>query len=207
LKPELNSLTQNLFSKESIRKQAVKLGDVVPELCPDIAYLTGNQNPWPDVKGLPFSIYIERVEDQLNAEAEAASPLHYEDDDKENDITNPELVPTPNPLDSIAIIPASHYERPPASHSTPSHGSMANNAFYLNPQFEALPYGLGWGDEDFDVNSGDTRDRSIPDYTRILASGESLPQTSTPNEKPSQETDAFLKSSPLRNITRFDLRR
>lgn len=203
----MNSLTQDSFNKEATREQAVKLGDVVPELCPDVAYLTGNQNPWPDVKGLPFNIYTERVEDQLNAEAEAASPLHHEDDDKENDITNPELVPTPNPLDGISIIPASHYERPPGTHFAPSHGSMADNAFYLNPQFEVLPYGLGWGDEDFDVNGGDTRDRSIPEYMRILASGESLPQTSTPNEKPSQENDAFVKSSPLRNITRFDLRR
>lgn len=184
----------------------VKLGDVYPDLHPDVAYLTGYEDPWPGVKGSPFCIYTERIEDQLNAEAEAASPFHYDDDDKENDVINPELAPIPNPLDGVSMIPASSYRRPPGLQSIPSHGSIASNALYLHSQFEALPYGLGWSDGD-DIDSGDSRDCPFSDYMRILASGEDLPRTYTPTEAPSHDNDASVGSSPIRHLSGHDLRR
>lgn len=152
-------------------------------------------------------MYTERIEDQLNAEAEAASPLHYEDDDKENDVVNPELLPTPNPLDGLSIIPASYYRRCPGRHSLPIHSSIASNAFYLHPQFEALPYGLGWSDGEHDASSNDTHDCPLPDYMRILASSESLPRSSTSAEPRTYSKDVSTSSSPLKDLTGLDLRR
>ncbi|KAJ4990344.1 hypothetical protein SVAN01_04226 [Stagonosporopsis vannaccii] len=195
-KPEQRLLTRKVFDKEPTRKRAIKIGDVYPDLHPDITYLTGNQNPWPEVKELPFCMYTDHIEDQLNAEAEAASPYRYEDDDKENAVTSPELVPNPNPLDGISIIPASYLQN-----------SIASNAFYSHPQFEALPYGLGWSEGDLDRDCDNPRDCNSPDYMRILASGESLPRESTHSESPSQVNDASVSSSPAQRLSVLDLRR
>lgn len=188
-------------------QQTIKLTDAYPNLRPDLAYLSGNHGSWPDVQGLPFCIYKERMEDQLDAEAEAASPLHYEDDDKENDVINPEFIPRPNPLDNISIIPASHYPRSSVLQSTTAHQSIASNALYLQPQFEASPYGLGWSDGAFDQSNGDAHDCPITDYFRILTSGEILPGAHSPPETCLHSNDALVSSSPVRNLAGIDLRR
>lgn len=178
-----------------------------PDLRPDVAYLAGSQVSWPDVKGLPFRIHTERIEDQLNAEAEAASPLRYEDDDKENNVTNPELAPRPDPLRGISIIPASHYRRSSSVWTTSTHGSVASNAFYAHPQFEASPYGLGWGDGTHDTNGRDMHSCPIPDYMRILASSDNLPPAFTPTETRSYENNTTVSSSPARSLEGIELRR
>ena len=159
------------------------------------------------MKGLPFCIFTERIEDQLDAEAEAASPLHYEDDDKENDIVNPELVPRPSPLEGISIMPASYYRRSPGLPTLPAHGSIASNAFYVHPQFEGSPYGLGWSDGAHDLDNSDTHNCPVPDYVRILASSENLPRASTPAEICSHRNDAAVNFFPVRNLERLELRR
>ncbi|XPS99651.1 hypothetical protein M3J09_008823 [Ascochyta lentis] len=165
LSPELSSQTVITGNSSPVLK--TKLCDAYPNLRPDLAYLTGSQNVWPDAKGLPFSIFTERIEDQLNAEAEAASPFHYNDDDKENDVTNPELIPRPNPLDGISIIPASHYRQPPGLYTLPRHVPMVSNAFYPQPRFEASPYGLGWSDGAQDLNDSVVfADRRPPEWKR-----------------------------------------
>lgn len=149
-------------------------------LKPDSGYLSADQDSWPVVKGLPFQIFTERIEDQLSAEAESASPFYHEDDDKENDVTNPELMPWPNPLGGISIAPVSHYHRPPGIYTISDHSSIASNAFYVQFQFEASPYGLGWSDGAHDTHISGHTDCQTPDYMQILASSAHLPRTRTP---------------------------
>lgn len=149
-------------------------------LKPDSGCLSANQDPWPAVKGLPFLIFTERIEDRLSAEAEAASPFYYEDDDKENDVTKPELTPRPNPLDGISITPASHYRHLPGLYTIPDHSPVASHSFYVQPEFEVSSYGLGWSDGAHDTHISGNVDCHTPDYIQILASVEHLPCTPTP---------------------------
>ena len=174
---------------------------------PDVAYLTTNQHAWPDVNGLPFHIFTERIQDQLNKEAEAASPFHYDDDDKENDVTNPELVPAPNSLDGISIIPASQHRHALELHTYQGYNTIANNAFNMQPRLEALPYGLGWSDGVHNIHISDNRNHPMPDYMRILTSGENLPQTPTPADTCSDSHEPAANSSPTRTLEGLELLR
>lgn len=201
----LSSFSSNSGSAECFPEPHKKPSDIHPDLSPDIAYLTHGHACGPHVNGQPFHIFTESMENQLNAEAEAASPLHYDTDDKENDVTNPELVPTPSPLDSISIMPASHYRESHRLYNTTGSGSMASNAFYAHPQFEAVPYGLGWSDGAHDRNSRDFND--CPDYLRILASGEDLPRSPLQDEARSHERRSVSSSSPTRDIGALTLLR
>lgn len=150
------------------------------------------------MKGGAFQIFAERIEDQLNAEAEAASPFHYDDDDKENNGTNPELVSRPNALDSISIIPASRYRQPVDLHRLSDHSMDASNAFYMQPRFEASPYGLGWSDGAHDMNSSDISDCPFPDYMRILASSDNLPRSSSYEETHTENAETSVITSLAR---------
>lgn len=180
--------------------------DTYPDLRPDVAYSSADQDVWPAVKGLPFQIFTECMEDQLNAEAEAASPFHNEDDDKENDVTNPELAPRPSPFDGISIIPASHYRRLPGPYILSGYSSIASNAFYVQPQFQASPYGLGWSDGAHDMHNSDTNDCPVPDYMRILASSEHLPRAFTPAQNCRSHGDNnVVSSSPARGLEDLEL--
>jgi hypothetical protein len=158
------------------------------------------------VQGLPFTIYTERMEDQLDAEAAAASPLRYESDGKENDEVNPELVPSPDPLHGIPIMPASQYQRPSALYAIDTHHSTVRNDPYAHPVFEAFPYGLGWGDGIHDANNGDTHNCPLRGYMRILVSGEHLPQSNL-QETHSFSSDVTASSSSVRNLEGIELRR
>jgi hypothetical protein len=191
---------------EAAAGSTVKLTETYPNLSPDLAYLTSNRESWPNVQGLPFCIYTERMGDQLDAEAAAASPLRYEEDGKENDEVDPELVPSPDPLHDISIIPASQYQRSSASHAIDTHHSMVRHDPYAHPVFEAFPYGLGWGDGIHDANSGDTHNCPIRDYMRILVSGEHLPQSNS-QETQSFSSDVTASSSSVRNLEGIELRR
>ncbi|UPX18948.1 uncharacterized protein EKO05_0009228 [Ascochyta rabiei] len=205
LSPELSS--QHVIANDPPRMLDRKLCDAYPNLCPDVAYLTDSQNVWPDIKGLSFSIFTERMEDQLDAEAEAASPFHYNDNDKENDVTNPELTPRPNPLDGISIIPASHYRQRLGLHALPSHGALVSNALYAHPRFEASPYGLGWSDGAHDLNNDGTHDCPVDEYMRILASSENLPRSSSHTEDRSGGSGTAVSSSLARNAEGLELLR
>jgi hypothetical protein len=169
--------------------------DAYLNLSPDIAYLAGNQDAWPDIKDRPFRIYTERIEDQLDAEAEAASPLYYDDNDKENEVLNPELEPMPNPLGGISIMPAPRYRQSHRLYTLSGHDPMVSNALYAHPQFEASPYGLGWSDGARDIENNALDDCPVPEYLRILASGENLPQSSSQEGKTSDGHDSVLVSS------------
>lgn len=186
------------ISTESPIKSRGTFSDKYSNLNPDIAYLTGDSDAWPNMKGRTFQIFAERIEDQLNAEAEAASPFHYDDDDKENDVTNPELVPMPNALDSISIIPASHYRQHPGLYRSSDHSMGVSSAFYMQPLFEASPYGLGWSDGANDANSSDTSDCPFPDYMRILASSDNLPRSPSHGETRPESSETSVIASLAR---------
>ena len=158
------------------------------------------------MQGLPFTIHTERIQDQLDAEAAAASPLHYEDDGKENDEDDPDLVPSPDPAHGTSIIPASQYQRTSVQHSIDTHHSVVRNDPYAHPVFEAFPYGLGWGEGIRDVNNGDTNGFPLRDYMRILVSGEHLPQSNS-QETRSFNSDVIARSSSVRNLEGVELRR
>ncbi|KAF2800119.1 hypothetical protein K505DRAFT_370525 [Melanomma pulvis-pyrius CBS 109.77] len=61
--------------------------------------------------GLPFTIYTEDIQAQIHAEALAPPPVEYIDDDKENDMKDPNLEPTPDPLDAIRVQSALEYRQ------------------------------------------------------------------------------------------------
>jgi hypothetical protein len=174
----------------------------------ELGRFSADQDVWPAVKGLPFQIFTERIEDQLGIEAEATSPFNYDDDYKENDVMNPELTPRLNPLDGISIVPASHYRRPPGLYTISGHSSVASNAFYVQPQFEAGPYGLGWSDGAYDTHNSDNIDCLTPDYMQILASSERLPRRFTPaaDSRLRGENDA-VSSSPVRDPKGYECSR
>ncbi|KAJ4317215.1 hypothetical protein N0V94_005066 [Neodidymelliopsis sp. IMI 364377] len=184
------------------------LNDAYSHLSPDIAYLAADSDIWKDVKGRPFQIFTERMENQLDAEAEAASPLRYDDDDKENDITNPELIPAPDPLQGISIIPASTYRQQHGPHDLSNRIPMVSNAFYTHPQFEAVPYGLGWSDGARDMETYSAHDYPMPDYLRILASSENLARSPLLEEQGSSNRQhSTSSSSPSKNIGTLELLR
>jgi len=148
------------------------------------------------------------MEDQLNAEAEAASPLRYDDNDKENDVTNPELIPAPDPLQGISIIPASSYRQQHGPHDLSHRGPMVSNALYTHPQFEAVPYGLGWSGGARDMETYSANDCPMPDYLRILASSENLARSPLPERQESSNKQySTPSSSPSRNIGTLELLR
>jgi hypothetical protein len=61
--------------------------------------------------GPSFHIHTESLYAQLHAENLARQPVNFDHDDKENNVTNPDLEPTPDPHDSIHVHTASEYRR------------------------------------------------------------------------------------------------
>ncbi|KAG9202940.1 hypothetical protein G6514_003721 [Epicoccum nigrum] len=205
-KPSQELTKQQVSVMVAAAGSTTKLTDTCPNLSPNLAYLTSNRDSWPKVQGLPFCIYTERMEDQLDAEAAAASPLITEGDGKENNETDSELVPSPDPLNDISIIPASQYQRSSGLRTVDTYHSMARNDPYAQPVFEAFPYGLGWGDGIHEVNNDNTHNRSLSDYMRIQVSGENLPQSDSQDTRFSS-SDVPASSSPVRNLEGIELRR
>lgn len=205
LEPSLVFTAHQPPASEPVTSQNKREAGTYPALTATDSDLSADGDMWPAVKGLPFQIFTERIEDQLSAGAEAASPLYYEDDDKENDAINPELMPRPNPLDGISIIPASHYRRAPGPYTISGHSSIASNALYAHPQFEASPYGLGWNDGAHDMHISAVKDCPIPDYVHILLSGEHLPRASTSAGDCHSHVDRSVDySSPTRSLRGID---
>jgi hypothetical protein len=113
-------------------------------LKPGERYFKHDRDSWP-TPGLSFDVYTERLEDQLAAEAKAASPLNFEDDDKENDVLGTVLEETPNLTDGMSVMPASQYRAAQTSNDALSHHSLVAEAFYYTDTV-LLPYGMGGSD-------------------------------------------------------------
>lgn len=146
-------------------------------LNPGDRYFRHDRDSWPLVQGLPFEIYTERLEDQLAAEANAASPFNYEQDDKENDVVNTRLEQTPNPTEGISVVPLSQYERSRDSSVALQHHMSVNGAFYNLNVGPSSPYGLGGHDGVHEQDDPSTRAVSTTEAMRILASSDKLPRT------------------------------
>ncbi|KAF2708787.1 hypothetical protein K504DRAFT_502802 [Pleomassaria siparia CBS 279.74] len=98
-KPPLSSMGQDFGLVNADRRKGPKIGTmgVHQKFYP----------PAPDMSlpctARPFKIYTERLEAQRLAEASSGPPVHFDDDDKENDIIDSYFEQLPNPLDTIHI--------------------------------------------------------------------------------------------------------
>jgi hypothetical protein len=112
-------------------------------LKPGERYFRHDRDSWPTPSEVGFDICSEPLEDQLAAETDAASPLYFEDDDKENDIDG-DLAESHDPLDDISIMPASQYRLASEDRHVLRESLSASVAFY--DVEHSMPYGLGGSD-------------------------------------------------------------
>jgi hypothetical protein len=129
-------------------------------LNPGERYFRHDRDSWPSTPGLYFDIHTERLEDQLAAEAKAASPLNFEEDDKENDVVDNELEEELSFTDGISVVPASQYRPVPTNGDTPTHLSPATEAFYHEHILSS--YGIGGSDGSHDQNDHDIGPNPAP---------------------------------------------
>jgi hypothetical protein len=156
-------------------------------LKPGERYFRHDRESWPTAPELGFDIYTERLEDQLAAEANAVSPLDFEDDDKENDI-DAGFEETRNFLDGIFVVPASQYRPANEDGHTPHEYLSATGAFYDTGH--STLYGLGGSDGAHDEDHV-TAAKPISDALGILASDDQRPR-SPYNQNPADEIDSVL---------------
>lgn len=127
--------------------------------------------PSPVSRNEPFSLHVDSLEDQLAVDANTASPLNFDDSDKENDVTNPNLEPDPDAHRGISVMPLSLYGRSTESYRATGETLMAREALYCRDRSMSSPYGLGEYatlDEIYHLDPG------FDEYGRILASSEHL---------------------------------
>jgi hypothetical protein len=140
-------------------------------------YFAHDRDSWPTVPGLAFEIHTERLEDQLAAEAKAASPFNFDQDDKENDVTNTRLDESSSILDAMSVMPASQYRRPSDDHYASHRTLSALDAFSHDVAFDPSPYGLGGGDGSNEPGKDTVDSDFVSETLKLLASGEQLPCT------------------------------
>jgi hypothetical protein len=139
---------------------------------PGHRYFPHDRDAWPAVQGLPFEVFTERWEDQMAAEAKAASPFNFDHDDKENDVVNPETIPLDDPLDGMDVMLGCQYQLSSSEHEAVRNELFVMQALYNDETKDFFsPYGLGGSD-----GSQDAEDHGIQKaFMDILASGETLP--------------------------------
>ncbi|KAH7089166.1 hypothetical protein FB567DRAFT_326537 [Paraphoma chrysanthemicola] len=141
---------------------------------PGERYFRHDRESWVPSPSLPFSIHPERLEDQLAADANAASPYNFDHDDKENDVANCTSEQASN-LGMMSIMPASQYKRTREESQASCERSMVDGALY-DIDHSRSPYGLGGNDgthEPYEPGIGGT---FLNDCLRVLVSGEQLPR-------------------------------
>jgi hypothetical protein len=156
-------------------------------LKPGERYFRHDRNSWPTLPELGFDICSEPLEDQLAAEAKAASPLYFEDDDKENEV-NDGLEESHNPLDDMSIMPASQYRPPSEDRHALRETLSASGAFY-DAEY-STPYGFGGNDGTHDQEHV-TAAKPTPNAMDVLAMGGQLPGSSAV-QKQADEIDSVL---------------
>jgi hypothetical protein len=145
-------------------------------LKPGERYFRYDRDSWPIVQGLPFEIYTERLEDQLAAEASAASPFNYEQDDKENDIVNTGSEEMHSSTEGISVLPLAQHERGRDESVVSPRRILVVGALYDNHL--GSPYGLGGHDGVHEQDDPGTGSVSTMEAMRILASSNKLPHIS-----------------------------
>ncbi|KAL5113971.1 hypothetical protein ACEQ8H_008153 [Pleosporales sp. CAS-2024a] len=125
---------------------------------------TGKPSVWNccHEQGTPFNIYTEPLEDQLAAEASAASPYTFDHDDKENEIGNGGVGGEVDAAPTVSVVPLSR-------HSRSNEDPVLSEAFYATSFDDVSPYGLG-GDGTLEQT-----DMLLSEAMGILASGDKLP--------------------------------
>jgi hypothetical protein len=143
---------------------------------------------------LAFEIHTERLEDQLAAEAKAASPFNFDQDDKENDVTNTRLDESSNILDVMSVIPASQYRRSSNDRNALRHNPSVFDAFSHEVDFDPCPYGLGGGDGANEPGKDAAGNNIVLETLKLLASSEQLPCNPN-NEDGIDQVDTVIRSS------------
>lgn len=153
------------------------------KLGPSERYFAHDRDSWPILPVLPFEIHAERLEDQLVAEAKAASPLNFDLDDKENDMANNRVEESSNILDMMTIIPASQYRRTIEDSNASHHHLAALDTVFDEVEYGVSPHGLGGSDGAHEQHTIATGEDFILKTIRFLASNEQLPLTATVNDQ------------------------
>jgi hypothetical protein len=132
-----------------------------------------NRDSLPETRGEHFELWVDNFNDQLAHDANAASPLKYDHDDKENDVSNPDLEAEPDVNSGVSVMPLSLHRSSVGGHRVSGGTSMAQEALYSHDESVTTPYGLSASATYSMVNNGP---QFHPDYMRILASSEHLPR-------------------------------
>jgi hypothetical protein len=132
-----------------------------------------NRGSLPETRGQHFELWVDNFNDQLARDANAASPLKFDHDDKENDVSNPDLEPEPDVNRGVSVMPLSLHRSSVGGHRISGGSSLAQEALYSHDESVTTPYGLGASATHSMVNSGP---QFHPDYMRLLASSEHLPR-------------------------------
>jgi hypothetical protein len=167
----------------------VKEGLDVWKLPPGKRYFRHDRDSWATPLGQPFQIYENSFEEQMEADASAASPLNYGHDDKENNIANPAFDEPFNPVDGMSVMPASQYRRRTEDSNASRELGLVGEAFFRDQDFLS-PYGLG-GDGTVEEKRNPANTESMPSAMSILTSGEQLPRGPSIEEQ-AAEIDSVL---------------
>lgn len=141
---------------------------------PGERYFRHDRESWVPSPSLPFNIHPERLEDQLAADANAASPYNFDRDDKENDVANCTFEQASN-SGMMSIMPASHYRRTTEESQASCERSLVDGALY-NFNHSRSPYGLGGNDGTHELYEPDNSGTFLNACLRVLVSGEQLPR-------------------------------
>lgn len=133
-----------------------------------------NATTWSPASGQLIHIWADTLEDQLAAEALAASPLNFEHDNKENIASDgsPDLQ-SDSGLEDLDN-PASQREPTDVHNEEPSSSSLVSHALYMDFEQRPQVYGLDGTDGARDKQN-DTSSTQLPlNVLRLLKSSESL---------------------------------
>jgi hypothetical protein len=148
---------------------------------PGERYFRHDRHSWPSSQGLSFEIYTERLEDQLAAEANAASPLNYEQDDKENEVTDSTHEEASGSTQGISVMPLLQYRRT-------TEDNIASEAFYSLEHALTSPYGLGGIDGIHEHYDEGMRKTAMAEAMSILTSGNKSPRKAS--EEQAEDADS-----------------
>lgn len=160
-------------------------------LKPGQRYFRHDKDSWPGQRGRDFDIHTEPLEDQLAVEANALSPLNYDHEDKENDVTNFGSEEAVGPTDGMIVMPATQYRSLFGDGDAQNQHPAVMDAFYTEERMFP-PYNLGGSDG---ANDADDRgQKSTLGAMDILASSDHLPRA-TNVKKATTVPDSVFGSS------------
>ncbi|CBX93724.1 hypothetical protein LEMA_P033980.1 [Plenodomus lingam JN3] len=135
-----------------------------------------DRDSWPFIRGQSFDIWTEQAEDEVAKEALVTLPLEFEHDDKENQLENTDQQ-TSDPLDGIAVIPASQYRQSDEDIVDAQNNRLVSEALYDESGIDFDAYGLDSTDGANDEVASCQRELGAnEDIMRLLASGAHLPR-------------------------------